>query len=140
MESSLVDVEQAVPRCILEFSPFKLLLPERILLEGTRVVRVGRRAMDILIALAGRPGELVSKAWLLEHVWSSVVVEEGTLRVHIAALRKVLHGGHAGRHYIENVTRRGYRFVAPVSRRAEEAPTAYLHERLVDAPPHKLYL
>jgi predicted ATPase/DNA-binding winged helix-turn-helix (wHTH) protein len=120
MESSLLDIEPAVTQRILEFPPFKLLLPERILMDDTRVVRIGSRALDILIALAQRPGALVSKAWLIQHVWSGVVVEEGTLRVHIAALRKLLKDGHSGRHYIENVMGRGYRFVAPVSRRNEE--------------------
>src|SRR4029077_17229801 len=44
------------------------------------------------------------------------VVDEGALRVHVAALRKALGDGRAGRRYIANIPGRGYSFVAPVTR------------------------
>src|SRR5271166_6191048 len=45
----------------ISFGPFRLLATQRLLLDGDRFVRLGCRALDILIALAERPGELVSK-------------------------------------------------------------------------------
>ncbi len=53
----------------ISFGPFRLLSAQRLLLEGDRPVRLGSRALDILIALAERPGELVSKRELMAAVW-----------------------------------------------------------------------
>jgi len=61
-----------------------------------------------------RAGEVVEKRELLRRVWPGMVVEEATLRVHINTLRRTLREGEAGARYVESVTGRGYRFVAPV--------------------------
>jgi hypothetical protein len=55
-------------------------------------------------------------------VWPGILVEESALRVHIAGLRKALGDGKSGLSYVENVTGRGYRFVASVTR-LHEAPS-----------------
>ena len=94
---------------------FRLSVLQRVLSASDRPVRVGSRALDILFALLERPGEVVSKNELMARVWPGVYVEEGTLRVHIAALRKILGHNHSGMRYVENVLGRGYRFVAPVT-------------------------
>ncbi|HEY5757702.1 MAG TPA: winged helix-turn-helix domain-containing protein, partial [Steroidobacter sp.] len=60
-------------------------------------------------------GQVVRKRDLLAQVWPDTIVEEGTLRVHVSALRKALGEDYAGDRYIENVTGRGYRFYAPVT-------------------------
>ncbi|TKB99498.1 MAG: transcriptional regulator, partial [Mesorhizobium sp.] len=66
--------------------------------------------------MAARPNEIVSKKDLLAQVWPDVTVEEGSLRFHIANLRKALGDGRDGARYIATLTGRGYCFVAPVSR------------------------
>jgi DNA-binding winged helix-turn-helix (wHTH) protein len=70
--------------------------------------------LDILTYLADRPGEVIAKQELMDHVWSDVTVEEGTLRVHIAAIRKALGDGQFGDRYIANIKGRGYSFVGTV--------------------------
>jgi DNA-binding winged helix-turn-helix (wHTH) protein len=80
------------------------------------VVPLGSRALDILIYLANRPGEVITKRELVDHVWSDVIVEEGTLRVHMASIRKVLGDGQFGNRYIANIYGRGYSFVGAVVR------------------------
>jgi len=80
--------------------------------QGHSVV-LGSRALDLLIALIDRRGELVSKKTLLELVWPGVTIEEGNLRVVIRALRRALEDD--GKTYIVTVPGRGYTFVAPVS-------------------------
>jgi predicted ATPase/DNA-binding winged helix-turn-helix (wHTH) protein len=107
---------------VLTFGPFQLFRSERILRQGAKTVRLGDRALDILIALVERAGEIVSKNELLHYAWPDTVVEENNLRVHIAAIRKILGDGHGGERYILNVARRGYRFVAPVGRIDLSAP------------------
>jgi predicted ATPase/DNA-binding winged helix-turn-helix (wHTH) protein len=98
----------------LRFGPFELSIGERILRRDGQVLPLGGRALDILIYLADRPGEVIAKQELIDHVWSDVTVEEGSLRVHVAAIRKALGDGQFGNRYIANVKARGYSFVGSV--------------------------
>jgi DNA-binding winged helix-turn-helix (wHTH) protein len=98
----------------LGFGPFELSTRERVLRRDGRVLPLGDRALDILIYLVGRPGEVIAKQELMDHVWSDVTVEEGSLRVHVAAIRKVLGDGRFGNRYVANIKGRGYSFVGTV--------------------------
>ena len=125
---------------VLAFGRFRLLSTPRMLMEDDRPIRIGGRALDILFALVERPGELVDKDALIARAWPNVVVEEAAIRVHIAALRKILGNGESGARYVENVSGRGYRFVAPVTRHevaepmASPADAATSHRRNLPAP------
>jgi len=109
----------------LSFGSFEVRPAERVLTEDGRPVPLGARALDLLVLLVERAGQVVAKDELIAKAWPSAVVEEATLRVHIAALLRHLHEGRAGQRYIVNVTGRGYSFVAPVEavHRAGPAPT-----------------
>ncbi|SEE74221.1 Predicted ATPase [Rhizobiales bacterium GAS191] len=125
------------PEHVISFGLFRLLPARRLLLEGDRIVRIGGRALDILIALLERPGELVSKPELIAKVWPHAIVEEGNLKVHVAALRRALGDGQSGNRYISTITGRGYCFVAPVIRPADLSPTTAQHsaaEPLINLP------
>lgn len=90
-------------------------MPERqLLLDGEGPVRIGSRALEILLALVERPGELLTKSELMARVWPDVVVDEGNLRTQVALLRRALNDGQEGARYVVAVPGRGYRFVAPV--------------------------
>jgi predicted ATPase/DNA-binding winged helix-turn-helix (wHTH) protein len=97
------------------FGPYRLVPARQLLLEANNPLRIGTRALDILIALVERSGQLVSKEELIARVWPNTFVEEGNLRVHVAMLRKTLGDGQAGNRYIATLAGRGYRFIAPVS-------------------------
>src|SRR5258708_26794287 len=101
------------------FGPFRLDPAGRRLSEGGRPVALGGRALDLLIALTERPGELVTKAELMERAWQSVHVEDANLRVQFSAIRRALRD-KAG-DYITADSGRGYRFVAPLARQADDA-------------------
>jgi predicted ATPase/DNA-binding winged helix-turn-helix (wHTH) protein len=117
-----------------QFGPFTLSPAERLLEQDGVAVRLGGRALDVLIALVASAGEVVGKRDLLATVWPNMVVEEGSLRFHIVAIRKAL-GDSAGQHrYIVNVANQGYSFVAPVSRIAAATAAAAV-DRLPDARP-----
>src|SRR6266404_6630745 len=98
----------------LKFGPFELSSSERVLRRGGEGLRLGGRALDILIYLADRPGEVIAKQELMDRIWSDVTVEEGSLRVHVAAIRKALGDGQFGNRYIANIKGRGYSFVGTV--------------------------
>ena len=99
----------------LSFGPFRLLPTQFLLLEGDKRVPVGSRALEVLIVLLERPGELVSKQELMARVWPNVFVEPANLTVHISALRRALRDGRDGNRFIINIPGRGYRFVASVA-------------------------
>jgi predicted ATPase len=99
----------------ISFGPFRLFPRQRLLLEAGKPVRVGSRALDLLIALLERPGELLSKDELISRVWPTTHVVEGNLKFQIAALRRALRDGQEGRRYLESSPGQGYRFVADVT-------------------------
>ena len=102
------------------FGPFRLLPAQFLLLEGDKPVPLGSRALEILIVLLERPGELVSKQELMARVWPNLFVEPANLTVHISALRRRLLDGRDGNRFIINIPGRGYCFVASIKVPADE--------------------
>jgi DNA-binding winged helix-turn-helix (wHTH) protein len=127
-KSPLLAVNQGVQPTVaaepreIGFDCYRLRPRQRLLLKGEEPIRLGSRALDLLIALLARPGETVSKRELMAMVWPDTFVNAGNLKVHISALRRVLGDGEAGRRYIATVAGRGYCFVAPVALSVEEEP------------------
>ena len=98
----------------IAFGPFRLLAKSRLLEKDGAPLHLGGRALDILIFLAERAGEVVDKRELIKRVWSGVTVDEGSLRFHITTLRKALGDAGEGARYVVNVPGRGYCFAAPL--------------------------
>ena len=117
---AVADQDKSAERAI-SFGPFRLFPRQRLLLEGGKPVHVGSRALDLLIALVERPGQLLSKGELISRAWPSTHVVETNLRFQIATLRRALRDGQEGRRYLETNTGRGYRFVADVAFETENA-------------------
>ena len=98
-------------RHCLTFGPFQLDTTTGILLRGTEPLPVGQRGISLLHALLQRPGEVLTKAELLDAAWPGVAVEEANLSVQIASLRKALGPAPGGGEWIATIPRVGYRFV-----------------------------
>jgi len=79
-------------------------------------VEIGSRALEVLRALVERPGDLLSRHEIKAVAWPGTVVEVYNLTVQISALRRALDRDRANDSCIQTVARRGYRFVAPVTR------------------------
>jgi DNA-binding winged helix-turn-helix (wHTH) protein/tetratricopeptide (TPR) repeat protein len=92
------------------------VVPSRNLLaRGEEQVRLEPRVMDLLVHLAERSGQVVSKEELMERVWKVRYGTDEVLTVAVYSLRKAL-GDEARRpRYIETVSRRGYRWIAPIA-------------------------
>jgi predicted ATPase/DNA-binding winged helix-turn-helix (wHTH) protein len=101
---------------VVSFGPFSLFAAERLLKKADEPIPLGDRALDLLIALAERAGEVVTHKELISTVWPDVTVEESNLRFQMATLRKALGDGRGGVRYVSTVAGRGYCFVAPVTR------------------------
>lgn len=93
-----------MPTSVLTFGRFRLIPTQRKLLKAGRPVRLGSRALDILVALAQRAGEVVSKKELLACAWPGTFVEEVNLRVNVPTLRRILSEGRTGDRYIVSVS------------------------------------
>jgi predicted ATPase/DNA-binding winged helix-turn-helix (wHTH) protein len=119
----------------LRFGPFELNVAERSLSKANQVIPLGGRAYDILIALLENAGEVVPKSELIARAWPDVTVEEGSLRVHLSALRKALGDGQFGNKYIANIQGRGYSFIAPVTRLPVDRDTSSASPGLSNLPP-----
>lgn len=103
-------------RYTLAFDAFCIEFPQRTLFLDCREIKLGSRAVEILIALVEAAGALVSNQALMARVWPNTVVDEGALRVHLSVLRKAL-GESQGARLIVNDMGRGYRLATAVERR-----------------------
>jgi TolB-like protein/DNA-binding winged helix-turn-helix (wHTH) protein/Flp pilus assembly protein TadD len=90
--------------------------------KGGNTVKLEPRAMQLLLYLAERAGQVVSVEQLLDQVWAGVVVTPDSVYHAVAALRRVLGDDTHDPSYIANVPRRGYRLVAPVAAWADVPP------------------
>lgn len=110
------------------FGRFELQPQARRLLVDDQPVAVGARAFDLLVALAERAGQLVTKHELLERVWPGLVVEENNLQVQVSTLRKLLGPTQSPRSPVA-VTASTSRSNVPTSRRRQPRPTRVPHRR-----------
>jgi TolB-like protein len=102
------------PVIIYEFGDFSLNAPERLLLREGQAVALKPKVLDLLLILVQNSGHIIEKDVLIKQVWPDSFVEESNLTVNISVLRKVLGKSKDGKAYIENISKRGYRFVAKV--------------------------
>jgi predicted ATPase/DNA-binding winged helix-turn-helix (wHTH) protein len=113
--ASMNDQDRTQPTQALSFGPFRLSPAQRLLERNGVPIAIGSRSLDILIALAARSGQTVSKRDLLSCVWPDTVVDDSSLRVHVAGLRKALGDVEGSSRYVANVPGRGYSLVAPTA-------------------------
>jgi DNA-binding winged helix-turn-helix (wHTH) protein len=93
---------------VVDFGPFRLYAGHRKLFCGSEEVNLGGRAMDVLLALARKKGELVTKEQLFAAAWPNVFVHESNLKVTVASLRRALREHSPSHEYITTVVGRGY--------------------------------
>ena len=110
------DSSNSLPKDGLSFGPFSLFAAARLVKKADEPIPLGGRALDILIALVERAGEVVTHKELISTVWPDLTVEECNLRFQVSALRKALGDGRDGARYVSTVAGRGYCFVAPITR------------------------
>ena len=106
--------EPARRQATFRFDAFELRAGRELRREG-KPIAIGKIALDLLGALVGARGELVTKEELFDAAWPDVVVVENALHQHMRALRQAL-GERAN--LIGTVARRGYRFLGEI----EEIP------------------
>jgi DNA-binding winged helix-turn-helix (wHTH) protein len=81
-----------------------------------RAIRLEPKFMQVLVCLADRSGEVVSKEELMRAVWMDTFVTDDVLTRAISELRRALGDDAKQPHLIETVARSGYRIIAQVQR------------------------
>ncbi|MFM0340742.1 ATP-binding protein [Paraburkholderia fungorum] len=124
----------------VSFGPFRLFPDERRLERAGAALRLGSRALDILIVLIQHAGEVVDRRILMSRAWRNIVVDESNLRVNIAGLRKALGDGKGGVHYVQNVPGIGYCFVGQLTRERMIADCTALSVNVPDTVPARQFV
>jgi len=102
------------PKVVYEFGRFHLDREAHLLLCGDEIIALEPKAVDVLLMLVEKRGELVARQELMTAVWPDTFVEDNNLSSNISVLRKQLGTTRDGGDYIQTVPKRGYRFVAAV--------------------------
>ncbi len=103
---------------------FELDLRPRRLRRGSRVLKLERIPLEILILLLHRHGEIVSRDEIVARIWGNDVFldTDNSIRGAIRKVRQVLKDDPETPRFIQTVTGRGYRFIAPVTSVEEASP------------------
>lgn len=112
------------------FDDFELDAARRRLTRDGETVVLNQRAIELLIALVERGGDVVSKDELLERVWKGQFVEENNLTVQIAALRKALGDKKGENRFLLTVPGKGYQFVGTLKR--DETSAIVIENRTIE--------
>src|SRR5688572_10433924 len=102
-----------------EFGEFRLEPARRKFYQGDTAIPLTPKVFDLLVVLLQNQGRVLEKSYLLEQVWSDVVVEEHSLTQAISVLRKIVGDKQPNHNYIKTVPGRGYQFIAPVKEVSE---------------------
>lgn len=106
----------SVDRTKYKFGDFELDPSESSLLRSGDAVPITPKALSLLSILVKNRGNVLDKAYLLDHVWADSFVEEGNLTFNIRQLRKILGDEVKNPKFIETVPKRGYRFIGSVQK------------------------
>jgi predicted ATPase/DNA-binding winged helix-turn-helix (wHTH) protein len=115
-------VPEAVANLVYAYDQWEIDLGRRELRSRGIPVPLGGRAFEIVTVLVQSASEIVTKDHMMERVWPGAVVGEGTLHVHISAVRRALGPDRA---MLKTVSGRGYRLLGswmPQQREATAAP------------------
>lgn len=113
-------------RARYEFGDFALDVGQQHLLrrDTGKAIPLTGKVFDTLVYLVEHAGEALDKDTLLQAIWRGVIVEENSLTQNISTLRQVLGEARDENRYIATIPRKGYRFVAKVTRCDEPAMSA----------------
>ena len=104
------------PRETLRFGDFELDVAGYELRGSGRPIRLERQPMDLLIMLVEQRGQLLSREDIVDRLWGKDVFVDVETGVHTAVrkIRRALRDSPEKPAFIETVSGKGYRFIAPV--------------------------
>lgn len=96
------------------FGEFQMDLTDETLWQNGGKLRINRRSFQVLRLLVERAGQIVTKQEFFDTVWTDTFVSDNSLTVTMTTLRKVLGDDAKDAKFIENLPRKGYRFIGDV--------------------------
>lgn len=111
---------------IYQFEDFQIDIVEETLYRNGEKLRINRRTFQILRLLVERAGRIISKQEFFETVWGDTFVEDNSLTVTMTTLRKILGDEPKQPKFIENLPRKGYRFISEVKIFDNEPPVVQI--------------
>src|SRR5215472_12904897 len=108
LERALLTVNSQKQRQVYRFGPYCLNMHQRRLWRDDVEIKLRPKLFDLLCLLVEHYGEMLEKDELIQQLWPDSIVEDSNLTVTVNALRATL----SDQHYIETVSKRGYRFAA----------------------------
>jgi len=103
--------------------------------DGQKTVQLRPQVAKLLDLLLRNANNTVSREEIKNHLWGSNIVvefEEG-ISACVRQLRIALNDGAAGTRFIQTISRRGYKFVFPVSVTDTDAPATALRPTVLPA-------
>jgi len=116
----------------LQIGEWRADRPTNALERAGETVRVEPKVMEVLMVLADHASHVVSRQKLLDAVWPGVIVGDEALTQSIIKLRRALGDNPRSPSYIETISKRGYRLIAPVGKIDPLPPM--LHESRMAEP------
>ncbi len=113
-----------------EFEDFRLSAEDPSLWRGDELVSISPKALETLVLLVKKKGEIVSREELIETVWKDTFVEEGNINYTISLLRKIFEN----KELIKTVPRHGYRFTAEIREISKNGESPVLNSDLQPQP------
>jgi TolB-like protein/DNA-binding winged helix-turn-helix (wHTH) protein/Flp pilus assembly protein TadD len=95
---------------------WRVFPPEGVLKRGEEIVRLEPKAMEVLVYLIARAGEVVTRDDLEREVWHGAVIGYDAVTNAVIKLRKAFADDTRQPAYIATIPKRGYRLLAPVRR------------------------
>jgi TolB-like protein/DNA-binding winged helix-turn-helix (wHTH) protein len=117
---------------VFQFGEFELDSERFELFRAGRSVKVERMPMELLLLLVSKNGQLVTREQIADCLWPPEVfvdTEHGINSI-IRKIRVVLRDDSDQPRFVQTVTGKGYRFIAPIARRGETESW----KGIVDAP------
>jgi adenylate cyclase len=102
-------------RKTLSIGDWRVSPAEDLLQRGDEVVRLEPKAMEVLIYLATRPGEVISREELERDVWRGAVIGYDAVTNTVIKLRKALQDDARQPRFIATIPKKGYQLIAPVA-------------------------
>ena len=109
----------------VRFGEFALDVAAYQLRHDGRPVKLGRQPMDLLILLVERHGQLVTRADIVSRLWGPDVFVDVEMGVNtaISKVRHALRDAPEAPRFLETVSGKGYRFIAPIEGVPPVSPT-----------------
>ena len=111
----------------LLIGPWQLWTRSGELIGPNESVRLEPKVLELLVLLAERADDVVSRDAIIDRLWPDTVVGEDTLARTVSKLRKALGDDSKAQRYIETLSKRGYRLIVPASQRSAASASGVIH-------------